>query len=299
MSSALTIAVVNFNSSDVIGRLVESVPSRVEILLVDNFSSNSERERVTSMFDDRVAVIPSANHGFAAGVNLAARVAPHDHWLLVCNPDAYFEPGAVVELINQAIARGLDLASPLVLRSSDRSIWFGGGDVNSRFEVTHESYGRYVDEVTLSGETGFVSGCCLLISPSARASLFPMREDLFMYYEDVELSLRALREGQRLGVVTTAVAMHEEGHSSKSVEDSSPTARSTLYYFYQCRNRYILHAESAGAVPAGAASALFAIRQLIRICRNERSRRSKMGAVARGTVVGFQAARRSSTRHET
>lgn len=60
------------------------------------------------------------------------------------------------------------------------------------------------------------------------------REDLFLYWEDADLSLRAAGQGKRLGLVGNAVIWHAEGGSG---EDSG---HSVAFHYYMQRNRILV-----------------------------------------------------------
>jgi GT2 family glycosyltransferase len=57
-------------------------------------------------------------------------------------------------------------------------------------------------------DVGFLSGCCMLFSRSALEALGTFREEYFIYNEDSEWCLRALRRGKRLGYVPSAKLRH-------------------------------------------------------------------------------------------
>ena len=93
--------IVTYNSGRTIGACLEALAAEpCEIIVVDNASGDDTVERVEEFVAWHPArVIANAeNVGFAAGVNQGAREAEGDV-LLILNPDAIAEPGAVAALL--------------------------------------------------------------------------------------------------------------------------------------------------------------------------------------------------------
>jgi GT2 family glycosyltransferase len=286
-----TVAIVNFRSADLLSPLLDSIPADAEIVVVDNFSSDDELAKLTVVVGDRGRIIRRVNDGFAGGVNAAVREIAPDRWIVLANPDARFDPGSLRELVRGAAADALDLASPVILRP-DGTVWFSGGHVRrATQEVVHVGFGlpRPTKSPT---STEFVSGCVMAISPRARR-LMPLRSDLFMYYEDVDLSRRALTSGLQLGIVAGATAHHIEGGSSKARGDT----RSSLNYYYQERNRYLLSTEAIGPVLAALVAPLAVARVALRILKSESSPRVKLSALLIGSFDGARGRTGNSPRN--
>ncbi|QAY74716.1 glycosyltransferase family 2 protein [Agromyces protaetiae] len=280
----ISVVVVNFRTSSLLDRLIRSLDVDHELIVVDNFSSERELELVRGALPAGALLVQQDNVGFAAGVNAGVARARAENDVLVVNPDAWFASESIGELQSLAHAENADVASPLILSSGDGTIWFDGGRVLLRsLTVEHLGFGAVPADFPTIRETSFMSGCIMLISPAARRALFPLREDLFLYYEDVDLSLRAQSLGMCLLVVRSAVAFHDEGGASSS----DVGRRSAGYYFYQSRNRLILARELRSA-RALIATPLVSARLIARIFRREDKRSLKSRAVVQGVVAGLR-----------
>lgn len=64
-------------------------------------------------------------------------------------------------------------------------------------------------------------------------------EEYFLYWEDVDLSVRATRIGAALIVETGATAVHDEGGTQHGHEQ-----KSDLYYYFNIRNRLLFAARN-------------------------------------------------------
>ena len=62
----------------------------------------------------------------------------------------------------------------------------------------------------------FVTGAAMMMHISTFELIGGFREDLFLYWEDVDLSLRAGRAGVRMELVPDARVWHAEGGSAES-----------------------------------------------------------------------------------
>lgn len=236
MTSPITVLIVNYGSSEYIRRLLKTIPPAYSVVIVDNYSGENERLHIDGLKSEQVRVLHNINSGFAGGVNAGLREIPPNNYVLVSNPDVEFEVGSIPKLVEASEKHSLDLASPAILQDRTEKIWFIGGKVNYfSFSVVHFRYGetfRCSHEVIPSD---FISGCVVLLSPRARKLITPLDETLFMYYEDVLMSIAARTHSLKTGVVAESIALHDEGGTSKG---NSP-GRSNLYYYYQARNRIL------------------------------------------------------------
>jgi len=101
----LSILIVTYNSRALIGPLLRHLQAEIatlaaEVVLVDNASADGTVRAVRGEHPWVQVIASARNLGFAAGNNLAARHARGRH-LLLLNPDALPEPGA--------LRRGLEL----------------------------------------------------------------------------------------------------------------------------------------------------------------------------------------------
>jgi GT2 family glycosyltransferase len=78
----------------------------------------------------------------------------------------------------------------------------------------------------------YASGCCFLVRREVLAVSGVFDNQYFLYYEDVDLSLRIKRSGFGLGLVPDAWVWHKNGGSSQG-------SGSELQNFYLTRNRLL------------------------------------------------------------
>lgn len=230
----VALVVVSYGSS---GLLAANLPrtvgdSGVRVVVVDSFSGAGERAAVTRLAADHGwdLVTPATNVGFGGGSNLGAAHALVAGFrvLVFLNPDAWTDPAGLAALAAAARSGDRVLAAPPIHRPD--------GGVYSR----GLTYLRLADG-TMSGrraapdDVPWLSGACLAVGAELWWKLGGFDEDYFLYWEDVDLSWRALALGARLEVVDGAHVVHDEG----GTQESRGRAKSETYYRYDIRNRML------------------------------------------------------------
>ena len=209
----------------------------LQVVVVDSWSGPGERDRVRDLTARRGwhLVGPDHNTGFGAGADLGidvARRAGCDAVVLL-NPDARAEAVVVDELLRAVRAEPDLLLSPRVVRP-DGAPWFVGGRLDLRTGRT-STRGGAVRGAVPGSTVPWLSGACLAVSldPWRRLGGFDPR--YFLYWEDVELSLRWRRGGGRTAVREDLSVVHEVGGTQTASDGKTP-----LYVRWNCRNRLLL-----------------------------------------------------------
>ena len=198
------VVIVNYRSAAYTTKCVESLVEEPisSITIVDNDSGDMDRTQIEDIVREvpnARAIFQSHNSGFGAGANRGVEslegASEHDLvWIL--NPDTLVSRGAARTLAENA-KRGSRIVSPQITTGSagDR-VWFAGGDVDpARGHVSHWGYGQEVRETDRIFECTFITGAAPMMTIETWRELGGFREDLFLYWEDVDMSLRAKRRG--------------------------------------------------------------------------------------------------------
>lgn len=220
-----------------------------EILVVDNQGNFPQAgARVTTL---------GRNLGFAGAITLGASEALRAgaDWVWFLNNDAQVAPGCLQALLaaGDAVPRA-GLLTPVIEHESGE-IWYAGGRVDERrmtvgHEVVVAAKGAY--------DTGYATGCAVLARTAFILDARPAREDLFMYFEDVEWSLRARACGWRVMVVPSARVRHRVARR-RGRRVWSPTA-----VYLLTRNRLALARRAGGIGPALTPALSWGLRQWIK-----------------------------------
>ena len=230
------------------------------IVVVDNASGELEIDALRGTLGNAVEIIRAErNLGYGGGANLGldwARAAGAAYaWVL--NNDTEVDPLSVRKLVD-AMERESDygimspqIDAPIGPEALD-GIWFAGGSPNLGRALTTHRVVPFVSPGVVE-PTDFVTGCAMFLRIRALEDTGLFWEPLFLYWEDVDLSLRMLGAGWRLGVVPAAHVFH-------FVHGSIP---SKTYRYYNSRNAILVakrHMHGGGAVQATAWVAARALR---------------------------------------
>jgi len=232
--------VVNYGGLDDTLRCARSLLAcdypRQLVVVVDNGSPSGDADRLSAEFGDRLHVIASGkNLGYGGGANLGLRWAQAQDaaYAWVLNNDTTVDPTCISRLVDAMEENSRygvlspQISAPVGPEAPD-GIWYAGGSVLlGRAEVRH-SFRRL--EGASAVATGYVTGCAMFMRCAALSDTGLFWEPFFLYWEDVDLSLRMRRAGWKLGVVPTA-HLHHGIHAS--------AASKTLEY-YHFRNALIV-----------------------------------------------------------
>ncbi|MFL5244628.1 MAG: glycosyltransferase family 2 protein [Gemmataceae bacterium] len=207
----LSFVIVNHRQWGATARLVKQLRQSVamrrglaEIVIVDNHSPAhplaARLRRLSAVSLRRWG----RNRGFARGVNEGCRLS-RGRWFMLLNPDMTAPPGFVDNLL--ALARKYAADHPragiigLRLLNEDGTIQGSTGPFPSlagtlaRLALPRTRRKYSVSDGADIHSVSWVTGCCLLMRQDCYRDLGGLDEDYFLYYEDVDLCLRAQERG--------------------------------------------------------------------------------------------------------
>lgn len=95
----LTIIIVTYKSEDVIHDCIKSIPSDINILIVDNSGEQEFKQRIENKYSNVSCILSPKNLGMGSGNNLGLRNVKSDY-ALILNPDVILEEKTIDELIS-------------------------------------------------------------------------------------------------------------------------------------------------------------------------------------------------------
>jgi len=225
-------------------------------------------------------VRPGRNEGFAGACHLGAQRAVEGgaRWVWLFNNDAVPDAACLAALLaaGEATPRAA-LLSPVIALRDAPGLWYAGGEVDPRsLSVKHARRAR----LDVTHDTGFVTGCAWLARTDFVRECGPPDPTLFMYFEDVDWSLRAQAAGWRTLLVPAARVVHdvEFVHGRRVF--------SPLAAYYMIRNRQLLARRWGSAPFVLGASLWWGSRQLLK-CRSVASAKAFTMAIAAGFRHGL------------
>jgi GT2 family glycosyltransferase len=235
----LSIITVNYNGAKDTGVMIESLHDNLsipyEIIVVDNGSRENEAVLLQESYPFIKAIRSEKNLGFAGGNNVGIEAASGEY-LFFLNNDTYVQDGSISHLLD-ALKRDSSLGgiSPKILFADEEGgIQFAGYTPLSRVTLRNRLIGcRESDkgQHDVVSATPYMHGAAMLVRREAITKAGKMPELYFLYYEELDWSVRIRQAGYRLEYHPSATVYHRE---SSSTGQESP-----LKIFYMTRNRLL------------------------------------------------------------
>lgn len=195
-------------------------------------------------------VLSKKNDGFALGYNKAVAYTIKKHkpdYVLILNNDTRVPKTMISGLLSvMKTHKDACIVVPKIYfehghefyknsyakEERGKVIWYAGGAMDTTNILP---FHRGVDEVDRGQfqkeeETLFATGCCFMVTPKIWKKLGGFNPSYFMYYEDIDLSLRARKKHVPILYVPQSTLYHINAGSSSG-------SGSSFHQYYQTRNR--------------------------------------------------------------
>lgn len=273
--SRLGVVLVAYNSADVILDCLETLLSAaradgtaLRVVVVDNASTDGSPAAVAAwaagedghalpqdlpfaavalpkpVAPGLVTVIETGvNGGFAAGVNrglahLAADPEVTRFWVL--NPDSVVPPGTPAAFLGHDPGPFALMGGRVTYYEQPDMIQIDGGTLNRWTGVTGNInlFNSIHDHAAPTADAlDFITGASMVVSRAHYETVGPMREDYFLYYEEVDWALR--RGSLPLAICPMARVYHRGGSAIGSPVPGRPASPFSLYFKHRARLRFV------------------------------------------------------------
>jgi len=267
MTLHVAIAIVGFrNPADIagcLGALGVSTYSDFEVVICENGGEAAYAALVAQtpkrLASGQTVTILSAprNLGFAGGVNRCLEHTPDaDAWWIL-NPDTLPEPPALERMVDRLSAGGVD-AVGCTVHLPDGTVQSWGGlwrPVLARsISMGHgAALETPIDAAEVERRQNYLNGSSMLVSAGFVRQVGLMREDYFLYCEEVEWFIRGARHGMGLGFAPRARVLHHVGSSTGM--GGAVRGRARLPVYLNARNAVLLVRDtSPWALPVAVAA---------------------------------------------
>jgi N-acetylglucosaminyl-diphospho-decaprenol L-rhamnosyltransferase len=229
----LSVVIVNYRqweqTADLVRQLLASSCLRrgdAEIVIVDNHSPRHPLARKLRRQPGVSLRRWGRNHGFAMAVNEGCRLSQGD-WFLLLNPDTTLSEGFLDNAL--ALADQLAQTDPRAgivgfhLRDSDGAQQLSSGpyptllSTLARLAVPRRRRKYKAVRGGLRQPVSWVTGCCLLVRRACLEDLGGLDEGYFLYYEDVDLCLRARQRRWTVWYEPNLAVVHHHPLHSRTV----------------------------------------------------------------------------------
>lgn len=231
----LSIVIPSWNTCDLLRVCLRTVfeaerPS-TEVIVVDNDSHDGSADMVADEFPDVHLVRNTTNDGFAKGCNLGIAVATGEH-VLIHNADTEVYPDSIALLVAWLDEHPEYGAAAPRLVNADGSTQGGcmafpglatpfyfGTPIERWFPESRELRRYFLRDWDHEDDRDVDQppAACFLVRRALleeSSGVGPFDEDLWLFFNDVDLSLRLAKAGHRTRFVHAARVMHHVGAST-------------------------------------------------------------------------------------
>jgi GT2 family glycosyltransferase len=222
MRARVAVIVLTWNQRDLtLGCLhslseVEYPPASLNIILVDNGSTDGTTQAVRQQYPEVQILEPGENLGFAEANNLGMRhaLAQRPDYLLLLNNDTIVDPLFLTELIRVAEADPhVGIVGPkMYYYDQPDVIWCAG---NAILWSTGRTVRLQAEQRDLEARNGspypvdFVTACAVAVKRQVVDEIGLLDPRFFIYYEEVDWCLRAAAHGYRAMVAPASRIWHK------------------------------------------------------------------------------------------
>ena len=227
MDSVL-IVVLNWNGLDDTEHCLRSLSTQTyenfKIALVDNGSTEPRTgdrlESLQELYGEKLHILRNqTNLGFDGGVNTGIRFGLEQgfDYIALFNNDAVADTDWLRVLVTTSEKHGSHLTTGLLLHEDGKTIDSTGDWYTTWGLPFPRSRNEPAGEAPEAGFVFGVSGGASLYKSELFKSIGLFDETFFAYYEDVDISFRALLAGYKAYYEPAAVAYHKQGATSSKI----------------------------------------------------------------------------------
>lgn len=226
--------VVTYNSQNHIAKCIESILNQshknFEIVIVDNDSKDDTRTILQSLTDKNnniKLILNSENTGYGNAIMSGFENSRGD-FLAILNADSFLEKEWAENMLKGFRSDDDIMSASGVVFFPDGQVQTTGGMMDKYGAIAQRDGKIYNSRKIKSYKLFYNDGSCFMLK---RKILEIIRFDpnLFLYYEDVDMSWRIRLLGYKIGFAKDAISYHDSGQSFLDVN--------TTKFYFLARNR--------------------------------------------------------------
>ena len=212
--------------------------SNFKVILLNNGSSDFNKEYVQIAFPDVLILTSKKNLGFSAGNNLGITRALEDgaDLVLLLNNDTVISKDLILALLPAINEPDVGIVGPTISYYENTArIWAAGGGYSRVIGCSYRI--RPLAPFYGNRDVDWISGCALLAKREVFEKVGLFWEPFYLNYEEVDFCLRAAKANYRCIQVGKPLVRHKisASHGIRGTDDFSPDK---AYYF--ARNQILL-----------------------------------------------------------
>ena len=290
----ISVIIVTYNPGITVLQCINSIPvdikdSPVEIILVDNNSSDGTIDKVYEAFPRVNTISSEANLGYGAGNNVGFKHSS-GKFITIMNPDVVLRDGALEKMIAFMMANSdVGIVGPRTYDNTGKTTstarknytvlrllgtYLGISQIIKRIMHGDKSISRRQFEEPMTVD--WLQGSTLMIRREVYEALGGFDENFFLFMEDVDLCARARELGWRVVYLPSAEVEHIGSESVSRFHEARVRSYqiSPLYYYRKRRAHTSVRILKAGFIAALLLKIVF--RSFRNLFRNNETRAEKI-----------------------
>ena len=210
----ITIIILAYKSAHIIENALDQIVNKgFNIKVIDNGSNDNIADLLQEKYaNSGIELIMLENNvGFSRGNNVALKKVITKYAFLL-NPDAIIDPESIDNLVLEMEKdKNIALASPFSITNLDLTL-----------EEKAQEIENYKKTITILSEddnkieTDFICGGYMLIKTKIFQKIGFLDENLFLYYEDNEISSRSIKNNYKNILIKNSYTAHSNQNSVKT-----------------------------------------------------------------------------------
>jgi len=225
MTAEVSVVIVSYNVVGLLRKCLQSVfsqHSKVEVVVVDNCSTDNSLEMVRSEFPQLKLIANSNNVGFSEANNQGIK-ATSAEYIFLLNPDTELRTDALQSLLKCAKSVGGDCIVGPRLLNTDGSLQISAWKKSTPWSMIAEAF--FLRSALMVAEydrnvfnekfnPGMISGAAMLFPRTLANDIGGLDPKLF-WMEDADFCYRATKINATILYDPSAVVVHHSGQSAK------------------------------------------------------------------------------------
>ena len=194
----LSVIIVSYKSEHVIENCINSIDSKIEIIVIDNSNSEDLKKKIEAKYNNVRCILSKENLGMGAGNNLGIKNVNRD-FALILNPDVTLEKNSLSEIFEVSKEIGdFGIIAPISSEAEYPNYILERG---SKFDSKKPFAVKSVD------------GYAMLLNLKKLINFNFFDENFFLYLENEDLCKRLKDNGENIYIVPSAKIHHLGGRA--------------------------------------------------------------------------------------
>ncbi len=216
-----TIIIVTFNSGEILERCIKTIDDKYPVLVIENSNNSELKNKIENKYKNVNFFLSKENMGYGKANNFGVNKA-QTKYALILNPDTQLKKNTIDNLIScSRQIPDFALIAPKII------------DENQKKTEVEEINNKNFSEVSI------IKGFAILLNKEVMVDIGLFDENFFLYFEEIDLCKRVLKNDKKIFLAHDAEVSHEGGSSHvKEINKEMELSRNWHYmwskfYFYK------------------------------------------------------------------